>query len=350
MKKITEIFDPSNLDNNSFEDELEQYDATDTEPTENFPELMTDVDESEHDFSSVFDDDIEEEEEEFSLSKPDPNATGWGFDYGTGQGKYLYQDDDDDEFGNPHGDEPPEYGFEDEDITFGDEDTFEGLDELDRFSSENTKWEESVFNNTVRLREGVLGKVGNKIQDIVDPDPYYGKNAPYKDLAHHGPATGTIRDRLNIMLNTEFRYIDNYISKGPYFIGTNDPEAIKKITKNIEKAKSLLREILPLMASVNDREHYKPEELDPEGKYAKEGRPKWFKESTIREGGHRKNMSQETVDRFVHELLLVPDSQRRQEIVDEIFEKIAEENAKAYEKSQKKLNTTEKDVKEEINE
>jgi hypothetical protein len=73
-----------------------------------------------------------------------------------------------------------------------------------------------------------------------------------------------------------------------------------------------------------------------------------YEKSRLQEGGPRKNMSQETIDRFVHELLLVPDATRRQEIVDEIFEKIAEENAKAYEKSQKKLNATEQEVKDEV--
>jgi hypothetical protein len=73
-----------------------------------------------------------------------------------------------------------------------------------------------------------------------------------------------------------------------------------------------------------------------------------FNKSKLQEGGPRKNMSQDTINRFVHELLLVPDATRRQEIVDEIFEKIAEENMKSFQKSQKKLDQTEEEVKEEI--
>jgi hypothetical protein len=68
----------------------------------------------------------------------------------------------------------------------------------------------------------------------------------------------------------------------------------------------------------------------------------------LAEGGPRKNMSQETIDKFIHELLLVPDSARRQEIVNMIFEKIKEENQKAYERSQKKLAKTETQVQNEM--
>jgi hypothetical protein len=90
------------------------------------------------------------------------------------------------------------------------------------------------------------------------------------------------------------------------------------------------------------------DQLEKEISLYHESFKKVFELSHLQEGGPRKNMSQETIDRFVHELLLVPDGSRRQEIVDEIFEKIAEENARAYEKSQKKLNVTEKEVKDEV--
>jgi hypothetical protein len=56
----------------------------------------------------------------------------------------------------------------------------------------------------------------------------------------------------------------------------------------------------------------------------------------LTEGGKRKNMSQDTIDTFVHQLLLIPDPVRRQEVVDEIFKKIAEENAKQAERLAKK--------------
>jgi len=72
-----------------------------------------------------------------------------------------------------------------------------------------------------------------------------------------------------------------------------------------------------------------------------------YKES-LREGGKRKNMSQETVDRFIHQLLLIPmetpalDKEkaeagvnRRQEIVDEIFNKIKDKNTEQWYKNQK---------------
>jgi hypothetical protein len=61
----------------------------------------------------------------------------------------------------------------------------------------------------------------------------------------------------------------------------------------------------------------------------------------LREGGKRKNMSKATIDKFIHELLLIPPDRmgdedenitRRQEIVNEIFSAIAEKNRSAWEK------------------
>jgi ATP sulfurylase len=48
------------------------------------------------------------------------------------------------------------------------------------------------------------------------------------------------------------------------------------------------------------------------------------------EGGKRKNISQDTIDSFIHQLLLIPDSVRRQEVVDEIFSAIKTENENRF--------------------
>jgi hypothetical protein len=62
----------------------------------------------------------------------------------------------------------------------------------------------------------------------------------------------------------------------------------------------------------------------------------------LQEGGKRKNMPQSTIDSFIHQLLLIPADKkgnkdenisRRQEIVNEIFEAIAEKNREAWLKS-----------------
>ena len=62
-------------------------------------------------------------------------------------------------------------------------------------------------------------------------------------------------------------------------------------------------------------------------------------EKILREGGKRKNMPQSTIDKFIHQLLLVLHDKmsdknetisRRQEIVNEIFEAIAEKNREAW--------------------
>jgi hypothetical protein len=192
---------------------------------------------------------------------------------------------------------------------------------------------DEIVKSASRMREGVIGKIGNKIQDIVDPDLFYGKDAPYKDLAHHGPMIGTIRDRINKLLNTDFRSIENSISKGPYFIGTKDPEAIATITKNVQKAQELLRAARDLCASVNDRGSYNPEELDPEGKYARPPRPKWFKESRVREGGPRHYIKKDVKDAFVKEILAIKNPEHRKEEFDKIMDEIKDANVKAFLKS-----------------
>jgi len=64
----------------------------------------------------------------------------------------------------------------------------------------------------------------------------------------------------------------------------------------------------------------------------------------INEGGKRKNMSQETIDKFIHELCLIPIEtpandkitfNRRQEIINEIQAEITKRNTKGFEKQQK---------------
>ena len=48
------------------------------------------------------------------------------------------------------------------------------------------------------------------------------------------------------------------------------------------------------------------------------------------EGGKRRHIPQATRDKFIHSLLLIPDSQDRQDEIDSIFEEIKEKNTEKY--------------------
>ena len=77
------------------------------------------------------------------------------------------------------------------------------------------------------------------------------------------------------------------------------------------------------------------------------------KSHNLQEGGKRKNMPQETIDRFIHQLLLVPidamdtkdpSKTRRQAIVDEIFNAIKDRNSEAYYKDHPEMRPSETNV------
>ena len=59
-----------------------------------------------------------------------------------------------------------------------------------------------------------------------------------------------------------------------------------------------------------------------------------FDAPRISEGGKRRNMPQETIDKFVHQLCLIPYPEERQRVVDEIFERIRDKNTEDCLKAQ----------------
>ncbi len=54
---------------------------------------------------------------------------------------------------------------------------------------------------------------------------------------------------------------------------------------------------------------------------------------SLQEGGKRKNIPQDTVDKFVHQLLLIEDPQERVRVVNEINDIIRQKNAEASQKN-----------------
>jgi hypothetical protein len=59
--------------------------------------------------------------------------------------------------------------------------------------------------------------------------------------------------------------------------------------------------------------------------------------SRIAEGGHRRHISQELRDKFIHNVLIIPSPEDRQSEIDSIFAEIAEKNTAAYMKAHPEL-------------
>jgi hypothetical protein len=57
----------------------------------------------------------------------------------------------------------------------------------------------------------------------------------------------------------------------------------------------------------------------------------------LREGGHRRHISQELRDKFIHNVLIIPNPEDRQSEIDSIFAEIAEKNSEVYFKNHPEL-------------
>jgi hypothetical protein len=57
----------------------------------------------------------------------------------------------------------------------------------------------------------------------------------------------------------------------------------------------------------------------------------------LKEGGHRRHISQELRDKFIHAVLIIPEAEDRQSEIDSIFKEIAEKNSEAYFKDHPEL-------------
>jgi hypothetical protein len=61
------------------------------------------------------------------------------------------------------------------------------------------------------------------------------------------------------------------------------------------------------------------------------------KKLTLKEGGHRRHISQELKDKFIHAVLIIPDPSDRQTEIDAIFEEIRQKNSESYMKEHPEL-------------
>jgi hypothetical protein len=64
-------------------------------------------------------------------------------------------------------------------------------------------------------------------------------------------------------------------------------------------------------------------------------------ESKLREGGHRRHITQELRDKFIHNVLIIPDPADRQSEIDAIFEEIRTKNTETYYKQHPELKPAE---------
>jgi len=157
---------------------------------------------------------------------------------------------------------------------------------------------EAIFQ--VKAPDGKVGQVNDPIKGLS-----YMANKPGCEMLLLKEGKYRISERA-VGLGGVFQMMRNsngdYTKFGEPFSG-NDPEALQRATGFISRG-------MGKIVSLDTRNG--------------------MKESMLQEGGKRKNMSQETINKFIHELLLIPDATRRQEVVDEIFAAIKEKNTEQY--------------------